>query len=45
MRVVLPESPREAYIQMKDVLAIPGVTLFFEDREIPDDIWGPDADP
>ncbi len=36
LRVVVPSTPRDAYGLMRTALAEPGVTLFFEDREIVD---------
>lgn len=37
LRVVIPSTPREAYWLMVDALTTPGVTIYFEDREIADD--------
>ena len=36
LRVVVPSTPRDAYGLMRSALATPGVTIFFEDREIDD---------
>ena len=38
LRVVIPSTPHDAYGLMRAALATPGVTLFFEDREISDAI-------
>lgn len=37
LNVVIPSTPRDAYGLMRGSLAEPGVTLFFEDRDIQDD--------
>lgn len=37
LNVVIPSTPRDAYGLMRTALNTPGVTLFFEDREIADD--------
>lgn len=37
LRVVVPSTPRDAYGLMRTALETPGVTLYFEDREIADD--------
>ena len=37
LNVIVPSTPRDAYGLMLTALKTPGVTLFFEDREIPDD--------
>ena len=37
LNVVIPSTPRDAYGLMRTALNTPGVTLFFEDRMIPDD--------
>ena len=37
LNVVIPSTPRDAYGLMRTALQTPGVTLFFEDREINDD--------
>ena len=36
LNVVVPSTPRDAYGLMRTALATPGVTIFFEDRMIPD---------
>ena len=36
--VVIPSTPRDAHGLMRNALETPGVTLFFEDREIRDDL-------
>jgi pyruvate/2-oxoglutarate/acetoin dehydrogenase E1 component len=36
LNVVVPSTPRDAYALMRQALNEPGVTLFFEDREIQD---------
>lgn len=36
LRVVIPSTPRDAYGLMKTALETPGVTIYFEDREIAD---------
>lgn len=38
LNVVIPSTPRDAYGLMRTVLDTPGVTVFFEDREISDDL-------
>lgn len=38
LRVVIPPTPKHAYRLMLQALATPGVTLFFEDRMIEDDV-------
>ena len=38
LNVVIPSTPRDAYGLMWTALDTPGVTLFFEDREIQDDL-------
>lgn len=43
LRVVIPSTPRDAYGLMKTALTTPGVTIYFEDREIADDApWSAD---
>ena len=41
LNVVVPSTPRDAYGLMLTALRTPGVTLFFEDREIEDDEFDP----
>lgn len=36
LRVCIPQNPTDAYEQMRDAIARKAVTLFFEEREIPD---------
>lgn len=36
LNVVVPSTPRDAYGLMRTALVTPGVTIFFEDRMIPD---------
>ena len=38
LNVVIPSTPRDAHSLMLGALATPGVTLFFEDREIQDEL-------
>jgi len=38
LNVVIPSTPRDAYGLMRTALNTPGVTLFFEDRMIQDDL-------
>lgn len=38
LRVIIPSTPRDAYGMMRTALTTPGVTLFFEDRDIRDDL-------
>ena len=42
LRVVMPSTPRDAYGLMKTALAMPGVTLVFEDRMIQDGEFSPE---
>ena len=44
LRVVIPSTPRDAYGLMKTALITPGVTIYFEDREIADDADWTDED-
>lgn len=36
LNIVVPSTPKDAYILMRDALVTPGVTIFFEDRMIQD---------
>lgn len=38
VNVVIPSTPRDAYGLMRTALNTPGVTIFFEDREIKDEL-------
>ena len=44
LRVVIPSTPRDAYGLMRTALETPGVTIYFEDREIADDGYFTDED-
>ena len=38
LKVVIPSTPRDAHGLMRTALMDPGITIFFEDREIKDDL-------
>ncbi|TAK10570.1 MAG: hypothetical protein EPO32_14655 [Anaerolineae bacterium] len=40
LRVLIPQSPAVAYWNMRDALERKGITLLFEDRELPDSSFG-----